>query len=65
MKVRISYVVEVDTGTRRAMAHYYGDRRLATWKEVQQWFEMYGHTMNDTLSDEHGVCCMGVAPKEA
>jgi hypothetical protein len=66
MKVRISYVVDVDAGTRRAIVHYYGDdsRRLATRKEVQQWFETYGHSMDDDLSHEHGACCMG-APTEA
>jgi hypothetical protein len=73
MKVRISYVVDVDAGMRRAILHYYGwpdsgsrpQRRLATRKDVQNWFRDYGDSMNNDLADEHGACCMGVAPKEA
>jgi hypothetical protein len=72
MKVRISYVVDVDAGTRRAILHYYGwpdsglypRRRYATRKDIQEWFERFGHSMDDDLSHEHGACCMGVAPKE-
>ena len=66
MKVRIHYTVDVDAGVRRAIVHYYGDnsRRLATRKEVQDWFETYGYTMDDDLSDAHSVCCIGETPKD-
>jgi len=63
MKIRISFTVNVGADFRRAIVHYYGDdsRRLATRKEVQDWFKNFGNTMGDTLADEHGACCMGVS----
>lgn len=47
MKVRISYVVEVDDTIRRAMRHYYGQNGLATRDEIKQWYEQNGGTLDD------------------
>jgi len=55
----VSYTVDVDEATRRAIVHYYGDDnpRLATRDEVRRWYVLHGETLDDDLRSEHGVCC--------
>lgn len=49
MKVRISYIVEVDDRFRRAIRHHYGETGLATRDELKRWFKQNGETMNDDI----------------
>lgn len=49
MKVRISYTEEIPDDFRRAINAYYGRTGLATRAEVQQWFWLYGQSMNDDV----------------
>lgn len=59
MKVRISYLVDVDDEWRRVIAHHLtGEKRLATRAEIQQFHYLYGQA-TDELVGEHGECCMG------
>jgi hypothetical protein len=61
MRVRVSYVVDVDDGYRRAIIHHSGGEATAdgraTRAEVARWFQQYGETADDDLSIEHGACC--------
>jgi hypothetical protein len=52
MKVRISYTVEVDDDTRRAIRAYYGAEGLATREEVRNWFIAQGEQGDLVLADE-------------
>lgn len=51
MRIRVSYVVEVDEWWRRAIRAYYGQEGLATRDEVKSWCETFGDTMNGELSE--------------
>jgi len=44
MKVRISYLVDVDDRARRGMRAHYGEAGLATRKEIKAWFQEYGQS---------------------
>ena len=44
MKVRISYLVDVDDTARRRMRAHYGEAGLATCKEIKAWFQEYGQS---------------------
>jgi len=59
MRLRVTYIVEVDDNFRRALRHYYGRDGMATRQEVAQHFERYGDTLNEDLRSEHGTCCWG------
>ena len=50
MRVRVSYSVDADDDTRRAIRLYYGKPGLATRAEVARWYEAYGSSMNADLS---------------
>jgi hypothetical protein len=50
MRVRVSYVVEVDDMIRREINAYYGKPGLASRAEVQAWYEARGLQMDDDLS---------------
>jgi hypothetical protein len=50
VRVRVSYVVDADDDTRRAIRKYHGEEGLATRDEVKQWYELYGSSMNDDMS---------------
>ena len=52
MKVRVSYLVDVDDEYRKAINAYYGKPGLANREEVKQWFWMFGRSMNDDLPYE-------------
>ena len=49
MRVRITYTVDVETDFRRAIRNWHGEKGLATRREIQEWFELYGASMNDDL----------------
>ena len=51
MIVKIVYTVEVDDDIRRRIKAHYGEKGLATRKEIQNWFWMYGQSMNDDLQN--------------
>ena len=51
MKVRIAYTVEASDHLRYAIAHRYGERRLATRKEVRRWFEESPSATDDLIYD--------------
>lgn len=50
MKVRVSYIVEVDDGIRREIRRWYGQPGLASRNEVKRWYEANGRSMDDDLS---------------
>lgn len=52
MRVRVSYVVNVDDHFRRAIRRFYGQDGLATRDEVATWFRAYGDSMNDDLAQD-------------
>ena len=49
MRVRISYLVEVDDAFRRAVNVHYGLPGMATRAEIKQWFRMYGDSGTDDV----------------
>jgi hypothetical protein len=49
MKIRISYVVDVDDAFRRAINHYYGRPGLASRQAVKNWFQAYGDSASDDI----------------
>lgn len=51
MKIRISYVVDVNDDIRRSINEWYGRDGLATRAEVQRWYEANGSSMDDDLRD--------------
>lgn len=51
MKVRISYVVDVDDDLRRAMNEYHGQPGLASRDEVKRWYMLRGFMLDDDLRD--------------
>lgn len=51
MKVRVSYLVEVDDEFRRRINIYYGRPGLANRDQIKRWFEMYGESMNQDMPD--------------
>lgn len=57
MRVKISYIVDVSPGFRRAVRHYYGKAGIATREEIKEWFRAYGDSMDVTLVAEHDGCC--------
>lgn len=50
MKVRISYIVEVDDTLRREIAAYYGNPGLASREDIKRWYEQYGSSEDDNLA---------------
>lgn len=54
MKVRVSYVEDVDDGFRRAINIHFGMEGFATRDEVKQWFRTYGSSGNEDLSWDFG-----------
>ena len=50
MRVRISYVVEIDDAFRREINRWYGRPGLASREEVKAWYESNGTSMDDDLS---------------
>ena len=61
MKVRVSYIVDVDDGFRRAIVHCSGGETtkdgLATRATVVDWFRLHGDSMDDDLTFDHADCC--------
>ena len=53
MKVRVSYIVNIDDRTRRAIRFYYGDTGKATRKEVKMFYEQNGGTLDDDILYEY------------
>ena len=53
MKVRICYTEEVSDEFRRAINDYHGKPGPASRKEVQDWFWLFGQSMNDDLVEYH------------
>lgn len=51
MRVRISYVVDVDDDIRREINEWYGRPGLADRDEIKNWYRSVGHSMDDDLSD--------------
>lgn len=49
MRVRVSYVVDVDDATRRQINAWYGRPGLASRAEVKRWYELHGLNMDDDL----------------
>jgi hypothetical protein len=49
MKVRVSYLVQVDNDIRRQINAFYGRPGLASRAQVQAWYEAKGRTMDDDL----------------
>lgn len=50
MKVRVAYTEDVSDDFRRAIRRYHGETGLATRKEVQDWFYLYGQSENDSIT---------------
>ena len=42
MRVRVSYVVEVNEAVRRGIRAHYGKSGLASREEVKEWYESMG-----------------------
>lgn len=57
MRVRVSYVVDIDDGMRRQINAWYGKPGLANREEVKNWYEANGRSMDDDLM--YGVGTMG------
>lgn len=54
MRVRISFVVEVDDEFRRALRSYYGKDGLATRKEIKSWYRQNADSVDeDMLAQYH------------
>lgn len=49
MRVRISYLIEVDDRYRRALRHYKGREGLATRAEIKERFRQNGDTMDNDI----------------
>lgn len=52
MKVNINYTINIDNRYRRAVRAWYGDKGLATRKELKNWFIIYGESMDTTVIEE-------------
>lgn len=52
MKVRVTYVVEVNDDYRRAINEWYGKPGLASREEVKAWLRSYGDSMDADLMRE-------------
>lgn len=50
VKVKVEYTVEVDDDIRRQINIFYGRAGLASRDEVKRWYEAYGHSLDDDLS---------------
>jgi hypothetical protein len=63
MRIRVSYIVNVDDGYRRAILHHSGGLAtkagLATRAEVIEWCRQNGASQDDDLRSEHAQCCWG------
>jgi hypothetical protein len=73
LTIRLSFTVSVDETMRRAIAHHFAplgfphDRRLATEREVAEWFQRYGTRgyyirkdgpgYENDLAYAHAACC--------
>ncbi len=64
MKVRVSFVVDVDDTIRRGIRRWYGKEGLATRQEVKDWYEAYGSSMDDDLSLQEQEAQTEEAPPE-
>ena len=72
MRIRVSYIVEVDDKFRRAWRKYYGEGGLATRGQLQVHFREHGASMDDDIladatclpcrSTDHGACEGGDCP---
>lgn len=51
MRVRVSFIVEIDDGIREEINRWYGRPGLASRDEVKAWYEANGRSMDDDLSD--------------
>lgn len=49
VKVRIAYTVEVDDDTRAFINDFYGNEGKANRQQVRNWFERFGHCMDDEI----------------
>jgi hypothetical protein len=50
MKVRVSYVVEIDDNLRRMINEHYGRPGLASREQVKRWYMTQGTSSDDDLS---------------
>lgn len=50
MKVRVTFLVEVDDDIRREINKHYGRPGLASREEIKWWYEANGRSQDDDLS---------------
>jgi len=53
MKIRINYTVNVDDYFRNALSNYYGEKSLATRKDIQHWYEENGKSADADLLTQY------------
>jgi len=55
MRVRVSYVVEVDDVFRKSLMEFYGKSGLASWEDIERHMFLYGMTVNEQIKGTFSI----------